>query len=77
MGDVFQDLAVTAAIIYRLVHHSRAVLITGNSYSMKDYKQEREQRSKKKIPEDPLWLTGKTVDRKMGVIAYNYGKEAV
>ena len=53
-GDVFQDSAVTAAILDRLIHHSRVFQITGNSYRMKDYKLEREQRSKKKIPEDPL-----------------------
>ena len=53
-GDVLQDRTVTADILYRLVHHSRVVLITGNSYRMKDYKLEREQCSNKKTPDDPL-----------------------
>jgi DNA replication protein DnaC len=48
-----QDSAVTAAILDRLIHHSRVFQITGNSYRMKDYKLEREQRSKKKTPDDP------------------------
>ena len=52
-GDVFQDSAVTAAILDRLIHHSRVFQITGNSYRMKDYKLEREQHSKKKTPDDP------------------------
>ena len=47
-GDVFQDSEVTAAILDRLIHHSRVFQITRNSYRMKDYKLEREQRSKKK-----------------------------
>lgn len=51
-GDVFQDSAVTAAILDRLIHHSRVFQITGNSYRMKDYKLGREQRSKKKTPDD-------------------------
>jgi DNA replication protein DnaC len=45
---------VTAAILDRLVHHSRVFQITVNSYRMKDYKLEREQRFKKKTPDDPL-----------------------
>ena len=57
-GDVFQDSAVTAAILDRLIHHSKVFQITGNSYRMKDYKLEREQRSKKKTPDDPHWSTG-------------------
>ena len=45
-GAVFQDSALTAAVLDRLMHHSRVFQITGNSYRMKDYKLEREQRSK-------------------------------
>ena len=45
-GAVFQDNALTAAVLDRLMHHSRVFQITGNSYRMKDYKLEREQRSK-------------------------------
>ena len=40
-------------LIDRLIHHSRLFQITGNAYRMKDYKLEREQRSKKKTPDDP------------------------
>ena len=58
MGEVFQDSAVTAAILDRFIHHSRVFQITGNSYRMKDYKLERKQRSKKKTPVDPRWSTG-------------------
>ena len=47
MGEFFQDSAVTAAILEWLIHHSRVLQITGNSYRMKDYKLKREQRSKK------------------------------
>lgn len=57
-GDVFQDSAATAAILDRLIHHSRVFQITGNAYRMKDYKLERKQRSKKKTPDDPRWSTG-------------------
>ena len=46
-GVFFQDSAVTAAILDLLIHHSRVLQITGNSYRMKDYKLKREQRSKK------------------------------
>ena len=46
-GDVIQDSAVTAAILDRLIHHSRVFQITGNTYHMKDYDLERGQRSKK------------------------------
>ena len=52
-GEIFQDCAVTAAILKRLIHHSRVIQITGNSYRMKDYKLDREQRSKLKTPDDP------------------------
>ena len=50
-GEFFQDSAVTAAILDLLIHHSRVLQITGNSYRMKDYKLEREQRFKK-TPDD-------------------------
>ena len=55
MGEFFQDSAVTAAILDLLIHHSRVLQITGNSYRMKDYKLEREQHSKKKTPDDSHW----------------------
>ena len=58
MGEFFQDSAVTAAILDLLIHHSRVLQITGNSYRMKDYKLEREQHSKKKTPDDSHWSTG-------------------
>ena len=58
MGEVFQDSAVTAAILDRFIHHSRVFQMTGNTYRMKDYKLERKQRSKKKTPVDPRWSTG-------------------
>ena len=58
MGEFFQDSAVTAAILEWLIHHSRVLQITGNSYRMKDYKLEREQHSKKKTPDDSHWSTG-------------------
>ena len=51
-GEFFQDSAVTAAILDLMIHHSRVLQITGNSYRMKDYKLEREQHSKKKTPDD-------------------------
>ncbi len=52
MGEVFQDSAVTAAILDRFIHHSRVFQMTGNTYRMKDYKLERKQLSKKKTPDD-------------------------
>ena len=52
-GGYHQDSAVTAAILDRLIHHSRVFQIPGSSYRMKDYKLEREQRSKNKTPADP------------------------
>jgi len=33
---IFQDSAITEAIIERMVHHSQTVVIEGNSYRMKD-----------------------------------------
>lgn len=77
MGDVFQDRVGTAAVLYRLVHHSRIVLITGNSYRMKDYKLESEQRSKKKNRMIHCDWPEKTGYRKPDIIAYNYREEAV
>lgn len=36
-GEVFSDPTLANAILYRLVHHSQLIKITGRSYRMKDY----------------------------------------
>ncbi|EOT26263.1 IS21-like element helper ATPase IstB [Enterococcus saccharolyticus] len=48
-GEIFQDTAVTGAILDRLVHHSIRFQITGQSYRMKDYRESKELRMKEPI----------------------------
>ncbi|WP_162779264.1 ATP-binding protein, partial [Staphylococcus aureus] len=40
-GESFINKIVSAAIIDRLVHHSKVFKITGESYRLKDYKTEK------------------------------------
>lgn len=42
-GQVFNNDIVSAAILDRLIHHSKIYKITGNSYRMKDYQESRDQ----------------------------------
>ncbi|MEK1455806.1 ATP-binding protein, partial [Staphylococcus aureus] len=39
--ESFSNKIVSAAIIDRLVHHSKVFKITGESYRLKDYKNEK------------------------------------
>ncbi|WP_338132223.1 ATP-binding protein [Staphylococcus delphini] len=40
-GDAFSHKIASAAIIDRLIHHSKAFKITGDSYRLKDYNSEK------------------------------------
>ncbi|MFQ6084417.1 MAG: ATP-binding protein, partial [Candidatus Aminicenantia bacterium] len=46
-GDVFWDPVLATAIIDRLIHHSKIIVIKGASYRMKDYRE-----SKAKLKND-------------------------
>ncbi|MFP4922114.1 ATP-binding protein [Staphylococcus coagulans] len=41
MGDSFSNKIASAPIIDRLIHHSKILNITGDSYRLKDYKSEK------------------------------------
>jgi len=40
-GEVFWDPVLATAIIDRIIHHCRIILIKGESYRMQNYKQKR------------------------------------
>jgi len=35
--EIFGDATITDAILGRILHHSKVIAITGNSYRLKDY----------------------------------------
>lgn len=47
-SEFLQDKKLTNALLERLVHHSKAISITGKSYRMKDYSEKKTKTQKSK-----------------------------